>query len=175
MKTLNSKEIQFAFGEGFLGQVLVAGTDQGVSSILIGEDRHALLQELKERFPKAALVEARAEFKTLTDQVLRFVESPRDFPDFPLDLGGTPFQRRVWDALLKIPAGSTATYAEIARRLGLSKGSARAVARACATNALAVVIPCHRAVGRDGRLTGYRWGLERKRRLLEKELTLAKN
>lgn len=160
--------IRFAVGQCSLGAVLVAATDKGICAITLGDDPAALLRDLQDRFPKAELIGGDAKFERLVAQVVGLVENPDANPGLPLDIRGTAFQRRVWQALRKIPAGKTATYSEIARRIG-APTSARAVARACATNAIAVAIPCHRVVRTDGSLSGYRWGIERKRVLLERE------
>ncbi|MEO8039138.1 MAG: bifunctional DNA-binding transcriptional regulator/O6-methylguanine-DNA methyltransferase Ada [Betaproteobacteria bacterium] len=160
--------IRFAIGECALGSILVAASARGICAILLGDDPERLARELQDRFPRADLVGGDAGFERLVATVIGFIETPRLGLDLPLDVRGTAFQQRVWQALCKIPAGSTASYAEIAQRIG-SPGSARAVAQACAANALAVAIPCHRVVRNDGALSGYRWGVERKRALLERE------
>jgi AraC family transcriptional regulator, regulatory protein of adaptative response / methylated-DNA-[protein]-cysteine methyltransferase len=161
-------EIRFAIGECSLGAILVAATDKGICSIGLGDDADALLRDLQDRFPKARLIGGDAAFEQLVAKVVGFVEAPALGLDLPLDIRGTAFQQRVWQALRQIPPGSTASYAEIARKLG-SPNAVRAVAQACASNAIAVAIPCHRVVRQDGSLSGYRWGVERKRRLLERE------
>lgn len=161
-------EIHFAVGECSLGSILVAQSTKGVCAILLGGDPDALVRDLQDRFPRAALVGGDAAFNRTIAKVIAFVERPGTGLDLPLDVRGTAFQHRVWRALRDIPAGSTASYAEIAARIGAPHG-ARAVARACAANALAVAIPCHRVVRTDGSLSGYRWGVERKRRLLTSE------
>jgi AraC family transcriptional regulator of adaptative response/methylated-DNA-[protein]-cysteine methyltransferase len=161
-------EIRFAIGECSLGSILVAQTERGVCAILLGDDAEALARDLQDRFPRATLIGADTEFEQLIAQVVGFVEAPGCALDLPLDIRGTAFQQRVWQALREIPAGSTATYTQIARRIGLPR-AIRAVGRACAANALAIAIPCHRVVRTDGSLSGYRWGVERKRALLEKE------
>lgn len=161
-------EIRFAIGECALGSILVAKTERGVCAILLGDDPAALARDLQDRFPRANLIGGDVEFEQIVAKVVGFVEAPARGLDLPLDIRGTAFQQRVWQALREIPAGSTASYTEIAHRLGLPK-SVRAVARACAANALAIAIPCHRVVRNDGALSGYRWGVERKRALLEKE------
>lgn len=161
-------EIRFALGRSSLGTILVARSEKGVCAIALGEDPDALLRSLQDRFPKARLIGGDAEFEKLVAQVVGFVEAPRIGLDLPLDLRGTAFQERVWLALRRIPPGRTASYAEIAREIGAPR-AVRAVARACAANELAVAIPCHRVVRSDGALSGYRWGVERKRALLEKE------
>jgi AraC family transcriptional regulator, regulatory protein of adaptative response / methylated-DNA-[protein]-cysteine methyltransferase len=160
--------MHFAVGECSLGSVLVARTARGVCAILLGDDPEALVRELEDRFPNATLVGGDAAFEAVVARVIGFVEQPALGLDLPLDVRGTAFQQRVWQALREIPAGSTVSYAEIAARIGEPNG-ARAVAQACGSNALAVAIPCHRVVRADGALSGYRWGVERKRRLLERE------
>ena len=161
-------EIRFALGECSLGAILVAGSRAGICAILMGDDPDALLRNLQDRFPKAELIGADRDFERLVATVVGFVESPSIGLDLPLDLRGTTFQLRVWQALRDIPAGATASYAEIAKRIG-APGAVRAVAGACAANHLAVAIPCHRVVRTDGSLSGYRWGVDRKRALLGRE------
>lgn len=166
-------EIRFAIGQCHLGAILVAATDKGIVAIQFGDDPQTLLEELQDRFPKARLVGGDAEFEQLVARVVGFVEAPsaangEAMLDLPLDIRGTAFQQQVWQALRSIPAGSTASYAEIARRIDRPK-AVRAVAQACAANDLAVAIPCHRVVRSDGDLSGYRWGVARKRALLERE------
>ncbi|MGF7175604.1 bifunctional DNA-binding transcriptional regulator/O6-methylguanine-DNA methyltransferase Ada [Azospirillum doebereinerae] len=160
--------IRFAVGDCSLGSILVAMSDRGVCAILIGEDPEALLRDLQDRFPHARLIGGDGAFESVVATVVGFVEAPGIGLDLPLDLRGTAFQRRVWQALRAIPPGTTASYAEIAARIGAPK-AVRAVAGACAANALAVAIPCHRVVRSDGALSGYRWGIERKRALIERE------
>ena len=160
--------IHFAVGECSLGSILVSATGKGVCAILLGDDPDALVRELQDRFPKARLIGGDKEFKQVVAKIVGVVETPEPGFDLPLDVQGTAFQRRVWQALREIPIGLTASYKEIADRIGASK-AVRAVARACASNAVAVVIPCHRVVRVDGALSGYRWGVERKRVLLERE------
>jgi AraC family transcriptional regulator of adaptative response/methylated-DNA-[protein]-cysteine methyltransferase len=161
-------EIKFAIGQSSLGKVLVAASDKGVCAILFGDNPQQLMRDLNRQFPRARLIGGDSAFERLAAQVIDFVEDPSIGLDLPLDIRGTAFQHRVWDALRRIPVGSTASYAEIARRIGAPKAT-RAVARACATNRIAVAIPCHRVVGSDGSLTGYAGGIERKRALLAKE------
>jgi len=161
-------EVRFAIGECSLGSVLVAATVRGVCAILLGDDPDELLRDLQDRFPRAGLIGGDDEFEQLVARVVGFVEAPGRGLDLPLDLRGTTFQQRVWQALRQIPPGGTASYAEIARRIGSPK-AVRGVANACAANSLAVVIPCHRVVRSDGGLSGYRWGIERKRSLLDRE------
>ena len=160
--------IRFAVGECSLGAVLVAATRKGVCAIEFGDDPDAMVCALQERFPNAQLIGADEEFEQLVASVVGLVEAPADGPELPLDLRGTAFQQRVWRALRRIPPGSTASYGEIAARIGRPK-SARAVAQACASNPLAVAVPCHRVVRQDGGSSGYRWGIERKQALLERE------
>jgi AraC family transcriptional regulator, regulatory protein of adaptative response / methylated-DNA-[protein]-cysteine methyltransferase len=161
-------EIRFAVGDCSLGSILVAQSPKGVCAILLGDDPEGLVRELQDRFPRATLVGGDATFEKTVATVVGFVEQPARGLGLPLDVRGTAFQQRVWQALRQIPVGSTATYAEIAARIG-ARESARAVAQACGANALAVAIPCHRVVRTDGSLSGYRWGVERKRSLLSKE------
>ena len=161
-------EIRFAIGECSLGSILVAQSGRGICAILLGDDPAALARDLQDRFPHANLIGGDKQFEKLVAKVVGFVETPALGLDLPLDVRGTAFQQRVWHALGKIPAGSTASYTEIAKRIGAPK-SVRAVAHACAANALAIAIPCHRVVRNDGALSGYRWGVERKRTLLHRE------
>lgn len=161
--------IRFAIGECSLGSILVAQSDRGICSILLGDDPDALARDLQDRFPEAELIGGDAGFEQLVASVVGFVEAPALGLNLPLDIRGTVFQQRVWQALRAIPPGSTASYAEIAARIGAPQ-SARAVARACGANALAVAIPCHRVVRASGALSGYRWGVERKRALLDREV-----
>jgi len=160
--------IRFAVSKCSLGSILVAASEKGICAIFLGDDPAALTNDLAKRFPKAQLIAGDRKFQDLVARVIRFVEAPRTGLDLPLDLRGTVFQRRVWEALREIPIGTTSSYSEIAKRIGASK-SVRAVARAIASNRLAVVVPCHRVLRRDGSISGYRWGVERKRSLLEKE------
>ena len=160
--------IRFAIGECSLGSILVAASERGVCAILLGDDPDALARDLQDRFPSANLIGGDAAFEELVAKVVGFVEAPRLGLDLPLDVRGTAFQQRVWQALRAIPAGTTASYSDIAQRIGTPK-SVRAVAQACAANPLAVAIPCHRVVRNDGGLSGYRWGVERKRALIDRE------
>jgi AraC family transcriptional regulator of adaptative response/methylated-DNA-[protein]-cysteine methyltransferase len=162
------ESIHFAVGECSLGSVLVAATGTGVCAILLGDEPDDLVRNLQDRFPKARLVGGDAGFERLVARVVGLVEAPGSAIELPLDVRGTAFQQRVWQALRKIPAGSTASYAEIARRIGRPK-AVRAVAQACGANPVAIAIPCHRVVRHDGGVSGYRWGVERKRALLERE------
>jgi AraC family transcriptional regulator, regulatory protein of adaptative response / methylated-DNA-[protein]-cysteine methyltransferase len=162
------KAIRFAIGQCSLGAILVAISERGVCAIMLGDDSDALVDELARRFGRAELIGGDAELERVVAQVVGLVEAPRVGFDLPLDIRGTAFQQRVWQALREIPAGETASYADVARRIGAPR-AVRAVAGACAANALAVVIPCHRVVRTDGALSGYRWGVERKRALLDRE------
>ena len=162
------EELRFAIGQCSLGAILVASSATGVAAILLGDDPDALARDLQDRFPRADLVGGDAEYEALVAKVIGFVEAPQVGWALPLDVRGTAFQRLVWQALREIPAGTTATYTDIAARIGAPR-SVRAVAGACAANALAVAIPCHRVVRHDGGLSGYRWGVERKRDLLARE------
>src|ERR1700684_213564 len=148
--------------------VLVAATNKGVCAILLGDDPHALVHDLQDRFPRAEFKGGDAEFERMVAEVVGLVEAPGQRLDLPLDIRGTAFQQRVWAALSAIPSGKTATYAEIARAIGQPK-AVRAVAQACGANPLAVAIPCHRVGRSDGDLSGYRWGVERKRKLIDRE------
>ncbi|TDP72797.1 bifunctional DNA-binding transcriptional regulator/O6-methylguanine-DNA methyltransferase Ada [Roseateles toxinivorans] len=161
-------EIRFAIGQCSLGAILVARSERGVCAILLGDDPDALARDLQDRFPQAQLIGGDAGFEQWMAQVVGFVDAPGLGLNLPLDLRGTAFQQRVWQALRAIPPGHTASYTEIAKRIG-APTSARAVAQACGANALAVAIPCHRVVRSDGGLSGYRWGVERKRALLDRE------
>ena len=160
--------IRFAVGECSLGSILVAATARGVCAILFGEEPQALVEDLQDRFPQAELIGGDAEFEAMVARVVGFVERPGLGLDLPLDIRGTAFQQRVWRALTEIGPGRTASYAEIAERIGRPT-SARAVAQACAANTIAVAIPCHRVVRADGGLSGYRWGVQRKQALLHRE------
>jgi AraC family transcriptional regulator of adaptative response/methylated-DNA-[protein]-cysteine methyltransferase len=160
--------IRFAIGECSLGSILVARSDLGVCAILLGDDPEQLVHDLEDRFPRAELIGGDAEFESLVAAVVGFVEQPSIGLALPLDVRGTAFQQRVWQALLQVPPGETVSYSEIAKRIG-SPGAVRAVAQACGANALAVAIPCHRVVRNDGGISGYRWGVERKRALLARE------
>jgi AraC family transcriptional regulator of adaptative response/methylated-DNA-[protein]-cysteine methyltransferase len=162
------QKIRFAVGACSLGAILVAATDKGICAILIGDDPDALVRDLQDRFAKAALIGGDKTFETTVAQVVGFVEAPRIGLDLPLDIGGTAFQQRVWQALQAIPVGTTASYTDVARAIGLPSAT-RAVAGACGANPIAVAIPCHRVVRADGGLSGYRWGIERKKALLDRE------
>lgn len=168
MKGGANEEIRFAVGEASLGAILVASSQKGVAAILLGDDPDELVHDLQDRFPKAKLIGADQDYEALVARVVGFVEMPKLGLDLPLDVRGTAFQQRVWQALREIPVGRTVSYAEVARRIGMPK-AVRAVAGACAKNNLAIAIPCHRVVKNDGAVSGYAWGVERKRALLKRE------
>jgi AraC family transcriptional regulator, regulatory protein of adaptative response / methylated-DNA-[protein]-cysteine methyltransferase len=161
-------DIKFAIGQCSLGVILVAATEKGVCAILLGDDAEQLVRDLQDRFKNANLIGGDPTFEQLVAKAVGLVEQPAHGCNLPLDVRGTAFQQRVWRALRRIPAGETASYAEIARRIGAPRAS-RAVARACAANPIAVAIPCHRVVRNDGALSGYRWGVARKDALLKRE------
>jgi AraC family transcriptional regulator of adaptative response/methylated-DNA-[protein]-cysteine methyltransferase len=163
-----NNDIRFAVGQCSLGAILVAQSERGVCAILLGDDPHQLVCDLQDKFRRANLIGSDHEFEQLIARVVGFIEAPAIGLDLPLDVRGTAFQERVWQALREIPVGSTASYADVAQRIGQPK-AVRAVAQACGANSLAVAIPCHRVVRSDGNLSGYRWGVERKRQLLERE------
>ncbi|CAI1706128.1 Regulatory protein of adaptative response [Serratia marcescens] len=160
--------IHFAVGRCSLGEILAAQSEVGICAILLGDDAQQLVQDLQDKFPNAELIGGDAQYEALMAQVVGLIEAPENGLALPLDIRGTAFQQRVWRALQAIPVGETVSYADIARRIGAPK-AVRAVAGACAANMLAVAIPCHRVVRNDGALSGYRWGVERKKALLEKE------
>jgi AraC family transcriptional regulator of adaptative response/methylated-DNA-[protein]-cysteine methyltransferase len=160
--------IRFAVGQASLGAVLVAATTKGVCAILLGDDPETLVRDLQDRFPRAEFEGGDPEFERMVAEVVGLVEAPGQRLDLPLDIRGTAFQQRVWAALSAIPPGKTATYKEIALAIGQPK-AVRAVAQACGANPLAIAIPCHRVVRSDGELSGYRWGVERKRKLIDRE------
>lgn len=161
-------EIYFAIGECFLGSILVAQSSKGICAILLGDDPSELLCDLQERFPRADLKGGDDTFDQVVGHVISYIEEPTQGFALPLDIRGTSFQQRVWQALQQIPLGETRNYTDIGKNIGSPK-AVRAVASACAANALAVVVPCHRVVRSDGSLSGYRWGVERKRKLLDQE------
>ena len=163
-----NEEIKFAIGQSSLGAILVASSAKGVMAILIDDDPNKLARDLQDRFPKARLVGGDQDYEKLVAQVVGLVEAPAIGLNLPLDVRGTAFQQRVWQALQEIPVGKTTSYSDIAAQIGLPK-AVRAVAGACAANNIAVAIPCHRVVRSDGSLSGYAWGVERKRRLLDAE------
>ncbi len=151
-----------------LGSIAIASTERGICLIGLGDDPETLQREVIDRFPSAQLEEDDREFRDLVEKVLALIATPTATVDLPLDLQGTPFQQQVWEALRKVPVGMRTTYSDIAEAIGRPTSS-RAVARACATNQIAIAIPCHRVVGKNGDLSGYRWGIERKRELLRRE------
>jgi AraC family transcriptional regulator, regulatory protein of adaptative response / methylated-DNA-[protein]-cysteine methyltransferase len=161
-------EIRFAVGSCSLGQVLVAASERGVCSILLGDSAAVLASDLAARFPRARLLDGGAAFQQQLQSVIALVERPAGGLDLPLDVRGTAFQERVWQALRAVPAGVTTNYTELAHAIGAPR-AVRAVAGACAANPLAIAIPCHRVLRSDGNLSGYRWGVERKRELLARE------
>ncbi|MGO4355087.1 bifunctional DNA-binding transcriptional regulator/O6-methylguanine-DNA methyltransferase Ada [Rhizobium sp. RAF36] len=165
-----NEEIRFAIGQTSLGSILVASSRKGVASILLGDDPDTLARDLQDCFPKARLIGADPDYEAVVAQVVGFVETPHVGLNLPLDVRGTAFQQRVWQALQGVPVGETVSYADVARRIGSPK-AVRAVASACASNKLAVAIPCHRVVRTGGDLAGYRWGVERKREFIRREAT----
>lgn len=160
--------IRFALAECSLGSLLVASTAQGVRCVLLGDDPQMLIEDLQQRFAAAELIGADGQYEQTVAQVVSLIEQPRLGLALPLDIQGTAFQQRVWQALQKIPAGQTLSYSELARQMGMPQ-SARAVASAVAANPIAVAVPCHRVLRNDGSISGYRWGVERKRALLLRE------
>ncbi|ADJ22156.1 transcriptional regulator, AraC family [Hyphomicrobium denitrificans ATCC 51888] len=164
----SNAEMRFAVGECSLGSILVAASSKGVTAIFLGDDPDTLVRNLQDRFPKANLIGGDSSFEAIVAAAVSAVETPDQGFNLPLDVRGTAFQHRVWQALREVPSGTTTTYTEIAERLGMPK-AVRAVANACGANKIAVVIPCHRVVRNDGSLSGYRWGVERKRALLKRE------
>jgi AraC family transcriptional regulator, regulatory protein of adaptative response / methylated-DNA-[protein]-cysteine methyltransferase len=160
--------IRFAVGDSSLGKILVAVTATGICAILFGNSADAMAHDLQDRFPAAELIEGGADLDPMLTRALGLIEAPAGGLDLPLDLRGTPFQQRVWQALREITPGATASYSEIAERIG-APTEAYAVGEACAANPIAVAIPCHRVLRKNGELAGYRWGLRRKRTLLARE------
>jgi AraC family transcriptional regulator of adaptative response/methylated-DNA-[protein]-cysteine methyltransferase len=160
--------LRYATGTCSLGSILVGSSEEGVCAILLGGDPETLLDQLRDRFPDMATTADEGELARLVAKIIAYIEAPVCDLDLPLDIRGTAFQRRVWQVLRHIPAGSTVSYADVAGRIGSPK-SVRAVAQACARNAIAVAIPCHRVIRSDGGLSGYRWGVARKQALLTKE------
>lgn len=160
--------LTFTMGNCSLGKLLLAASEQGICALLIGDDDQALLNELHAQFPLATISAADASLASWLAQAIELIENPKSKFNLPLHTRGTAFQQRVWQALQEIPAGKTLSYTELAAKIGQPK-AARAVASACANNTIAVLIPCHRIVRGDGSLSGYRWGVERKRQLLERE------
>jgi AraC family transcriptional regulator, regulatory protein of adaptative response / methylated-DNA-[protein]-cysteine methyltransferase len=166
-----SELIRYAAASTSLGQILVAATDRGICMVEFGATS-SLVAQLQQRFPKAQLQPANASLTKWVEQVVSLIDDPASATDLPLDIRGTAFQIRVWRALIAIKPGNTVSYAQLARKIRAPK-SARAVARACATNSVAVVVPCHRVISSTGDLAGYKWGINRKRRLLARETALA--
>jgi AraC family transcriptional regulator of adaptative response/methylated-DNA-[protein]-cysteine methyltransferase len=160
--------IRFAVGQCSMGAILIARSSKGICSILLGDDPENLVHDLQDRFPNAQLIGGDSEFEAEIAQVVGFIEAPSIGLNLPLDVRGTAFQERVWQALREIPSGGTSSYSDIAERIGAPR-SVRAVAQACGANPIAVAIPCHRVVRRDGDISGYRWGVDRKRELLRRE------
>jgi AraC family transcriptional regulator of adaptative response/methylated-DNA-[protein]-cysteine methyltransferase len=172
MTSVSYHRLVFAVRACSLGHVLVAATPRGIAAVLLGDDETELRNDLAQRFAKALLIDAAEDLQPLLGKVLLSIDAPSRPASLPLDLRGTAFQRRVWNALLAIPPGETRSYSQIAGAIGAPGGS-RAVAAACAANPVAVLVPCHRVIRGDGALAGYRWGLERKRALLARERALA--
>lgn len=162
------EKIYFAVATCSVGHLLVAQSPKGICALFLGDDPDRLSGSLYNSFPQAVLAEGNSSLLSALSQILAFIEHPEIGLDLPLDIRGTDFQQRVWQALREIPVGSTVSYSDIAHRIGSPK-AVRAVAGACAANVLAVAIPCHRVVRSDGTLSGYRWGIERKRQLLQRE------
>ncbi len=160
--------IHFAIGECSLGSILVAQSFRGGCAILLGDDPDKLARDLQDMMPKANLIGGDEQFEQIVAQVVGFIETPELGLDLPLDIRGTAFQERVWQALREVPVGTTVSYSDIAEKIG-QPSAVRAVAQACGQNRLAVAIPCHRVVRRDGSLSGYRWGVERKQQLIAQE------
>jgi AraC family transcriptional regulator of adaptative response/methylated-DNA-[protein]-cysteine methyltransferase len=161
-------KIGYSIAKSTIGKVLVAATDRGVSAVYLGDAEAKLVQELKDEYPRAELTPAGDSFERWVQEIVQRVEGKPPRIELPLDLQATAFQRRVWQELQRIPAGTTRTYSQVAQALGNAK-AVRAVARACATNPVSIVVPCHRVVRQDGNLAGYRWGLTRKEQLLARE------
>ena len=164
----STETIRFAIGHCSLGALVAARSGRGLCAILLGDEPEPLIADLEHRYPGATDAQHDPELADALDRVATLIENPAAELGLPLDLRGSDFMHEVWQALRDIPAGATASYGEVARRIG-APASARAVARACAANPLAVAIPCHRVVRADGGLSGYRWGVERKRVLLARE------
>ena len=161
-------KINYAIADCPLGLLLVGATEKGICSVTLGDDAEKLRHDLAAEFPQAEITRAEAELQSQVQTLVAHLQGQLPHPDLSLDVRGTAFQQRVWKALRTIPPGRTATYSDIAQRIG-APNATRAVAKACASNLLAVAIPCHRVVRRDGTLSGYRWGVERKRALLASE------
>jgi len=169
----NSRNIHFSTGQTTLGTVLVAKSDKGICAIMLGDDLDRLLQELQDDFSQAILIKGNEDFKSCVAQIVDFIEAPHMDFNLPLDVQATPFQERVWQILRQIPPGQTISYSALAQRIGQPK-AVRAVAQACGANKIAVIIPCHRVIRNNGAISGYRWGIERKCALLEKEAQIVK-
>ncbi|MFL6452359.1 MAG: bifunctional DNA-binding transcriptional regulator/O6-methylguanine-DNA methyltransferase Ada [Bryobacteraceae bacterium] len=163
-----NEQIKFAVGQCSLGAILVAQSQRGICAISLGDDPETLVRDLQDQFPRARFIGRDPAFEETVAKVVGFIDSRSTELDLPLDIRGTTFQQRVWNALAEVPSGSRLSYTELARRIGAPK-AVRAVAQACGANRLAVAVPCHRVVRHDGQLAGYRWGVERKRRLLDGE------
>ena len=161
-------KIEYSIAKSPLGKVLVAATERGVSAVYLGEAQDKLVRELREEYPRAEISQAAGHAQRWVREIVQRIEGRPAQEDLPLDLQATAFQRRVWQELQRIPRGATRTYSQVARALGQPR-AVRAVARACATNPVSVVVPCHRVVREDGDLAGYRWGLARKEQLLAAE------
>lgn len=162
------EQLEYVFAPSSIGTLLVAQSTKGLCAILIGSRQTVLTAELRSRFPGARIRKGDGKLKRNATKISKLIDRPKNTADLPLDIRGTDFQKRVWNALRKIPAGQTASYSEIAKKINAPK-AVRAVAGACAANALSIIIPCHRVVRNDGALSGYYWGVERKRKLLEIE------
>ena len=164
----NGSNVWLFVKEVWLGWLIVATTNQGICAINFGESLQASIRQLQEQFPNSQVQASNPISENWVGQVIAYLESPQKGLNLPLDIQGTAFEQRVWQALQDIPLGNTASYKQIAQKIGNPK-AARAVARACAANRIAVAIPCHRVIGSDGSLKGYRWGSQRKKALLELE------
>ena len=165
-------KIRYTTSKSSLGEVLVAATERGVSAVYLGDTTPKLVEELKQEYPRAEIAAGQGPFSEWVEEIVARVEGRAPRRELPLDLQATAFQRRVWQELQRIPRGATRTYTQVARAVG-QPHAVRAVARACATNPVSVVVPCHRVVRSDGELAGYRWGLKRKQTLLEREKNVA--
>ncbi len=163
-------KIGYSIAKSPLGKVLVAATERGVSAVYLGDSENKLITELREEYPRAEISPAADVFGRWVREIMQRIEGKEPHFDLPLDLQATAFQRRVWQELQRIPRGATRTYSQVARALGRPR-AVRAVARACATNPVSIVVPCHRVISEDGNLAGYRWGLSRKEQLLAQERT----
>jgi AraC family transcriptional regulator of adaptative response/methylated-DNA-[protein]-cysteine methyltransferase len=160
-----NKSIEYTIKNSSLGSVLVARSESGICAILMSDESELLVDDLHVCFPNASIEKGNGQLETIAGKVVDFIENPKDELNVTLDIGGTDFQRKVWNALQNVPLGTTVSYKDIAKKLRKPR-SVRAVAGACAANKLAVVIPCHRVVKSDGKLSGYRWGTDRKQKLL---------